>query len=194
MAFTTQLDAVNTMLSAIGSAPVSSIEVSPSADVATAKRLLEEANREVQIRGWKFNSEEEVEFVPDTNDEINVGENVWRIYSTPGFNRDVDIVQLGTKIYDRKNRTFLFDSKITCNVLYQREWDELPETARLYIMMVATQRFVDRLLGTNAPHVFAEMDLQEAERNLEIEQSLTDNPNIFDSYDVRKVLGHRPNY
>jgi hypothetical protein len=60
--FTTELEAVNTMLSAVGSQPVSSLDA--GAEVAIAKNILRETRREVLSRGWSFNYETEVKLTP----------------------------------------------------------------------------------------------------------------------------------
>ena len=54
---TTELQAVNTLLSIIGEAPVKSITGNTGVDVAMALQILDETNVEVQSRGWHFNTE-----------------------------------------------------------------------------------------------------------------------------------------
>ena len=54
---TTKLEAINTMLSVIGEAPVSSFEANATGDVAIAKNILDEVLQEVQTRGWHWNTE-----------------------------------------------------------------------------------------------------------------------------------------
>jgi hypothetical protein len=79
----TELQAVNQILASVGQAPVTSIDtetitdqngnpvtVVTNPDVAIAYSTLEEVSREVQAEGWTFNKEFNVQFIPDTNDEI----------------------------------------------------------------------------------------------------------------------------
>ncbi len=51
---TTELQAVNTILSAIGELPTTATVLTngTSADVSMAKQILDEVNREVQAEGW----------------------------------------------------------------------------------------------------------------------------------------------
>ena len=56
MAATTKLDAVNTMLSAIGEAPVNSLS-SGLIEAEIAETILDTVNTEVQSMGWHFNTE-----------------------------------------------------------------------------------------------------------------------------------------
>lgn len=57
---TTELDAVNAMLAAIGEAPVADIATA-QADAPVAVQLLKECAREVQSWGWRFNTEFELQ-------------------------------------------------------------------------------------------------------------------------------------
>lgn len=57
LAPTTELEAVNAMLSAIGEAPIEDVDDSTQSDVALAVNILRNACREVQSMGWRFNTE-----------------------------------------------------------------------------------------------------------------------------------------
>lgn len=63
LAPTTELEAVNAMLRAIGEAPVSSLSTS-QVDVVTALGILTDLTREVQGEGWRFNTEFGMEVRP----------------------------------------------------------------------------------------------------------------------------------
>ena len=62
----TELDAINQMLSAIGSDPVTILEDSTDIDVINARRLLKEVSRHVQRQGWDFNKTTRT-YTPDVN-------------------------------------------------------------------------------------------------------------------------------
>ena len=53
---TTELEAVNIMLSTIGEAPVNNLD-SGLVDAETAETILKNVSRDVQSHGWNFNSE-----------------------------------------------------------------------------------------------------------------------------------------
>ena len=53
---TTELQAVNQMLSVIGEAPVNSITGTVTTDVSVAKNILDETSMSVQSMGWNFNT------------------------------------------------------------------------------------------------------------------------------------------
>ena len=69
MAQTTKLEAVNTMLSAIGEAPVTALNLGlVEADIA--ETILESVSKEVQSQGYSFNRQLSVVFNPDSNNKI----------------------------------------------------------------------------------------------------------------------------
>lgn len=54
---TTELQAVNALLRAVGESPVASVDDNTATDVVMAVETLRDTCREVQSRGWKFNTE-----------------------------------------------------------------------------------------------------------------------------------------
>ena len=67
-----ELEAVNMLLAAVGEAAVSNLETATTVDVTQAKNLLSNINREVQQKGWHFNTEEHVKVEPDSNKNITL--------------------------------------------------------------------------------------------------------------------------
>lgn len=61
---TTELEAVNAMLSAIGEAPITNVDTATQADVKMAVNILRNTTREVQRVGWRFNTEFGYEVAP----------------------------------------------------------------------------------------------------------------------------------
>lgn len=54
---TTELEAINAMLAALGEAPITDVDAATQADVVMAVNALRDTCREVQSMGWKFNTE-----------------------------------------------------------------------------------------------------------------------------------------
>ena len=78
---TTQLEAINTMLSTIGEAPVNSLTGSLPVDASMAVNILNEVNREVQSAGWKFNTSWKKSIQRDVNNKIVAFLNLRCLYS-----------------------------------------------------------------------------------------------------------------
>ncbi len=68
LAPTTELEAVNAMLSSAGEAPLptgTDLSVATASDVVTALNILRNSTREVQSMGWKFNTEFGFQLAPN---------------------------------------------------------------------------------------------------------------------------------
>ena len=76
-----ELEAVNMLLAAVGEAAVSSLETATTVDVTQAKNLLSNINREVQQKGWHFNTEWDVVLSLDSDSRIPLGTTVLSVYS-----------------------------------------------------------------------------------------------------------------
>lgn len=68
LAPTTELEAVNAMLSAIGEAPIADVDTATQADADIAIDTLREVAREVQANGWRFNTEFGIAVAPAVTD------------------------------------------------------------------------------------------------------------------------------
>lgn len=125
---TERLDIMNSMLAVNGEAPVSSPDSNdPSA--IQANNLLKRVDRRVQSRGWYFNKED-ITLSPNLAGEVIVPQNA---LSVDPVNTTSQYVKRGTKLYDRKNNTFVISESVKCTVILLLEIDELPETAAAFI-------------------------------------------------------------
>lgn len=152
----TALDAVNIMLSVIGEAPVNSLQGALPSDVAVALNLLQETNKEVQLEGWHCNSEPNYPLEPSADGCIHLSPSVFRITLEDPDSRDV--VQRGTRLYDRINHTFIFTEAITATVHRLLAYEEMPESFRWLITIRAARKFQDRVVGSPEQHTFTRED------------------------------------
>lgn len=186
----TELDAVNIMLGTIGEAPINSLspDVLP-ADIQAARNILNEQSRNVQEKGWRFNTENEVEFIRDQNNGVSLGQNVLK-FKQSAIQQDaqVDLVQRGLKVYDRKNHTYVLKINPKLDVTYFLSWDELPQAARQYITVKAARIFQTRSVGSDTLKQFTDQDEFEAKVAFEEAEGETAEFNIFNNYDVGSIL------
>ena len=150
IARSTELEAVNTMLSAINRKPTATL-VDLKGDPLTALTVLREVSRSVQSEGWSFNREHRVTLTPDpTTQEITVSDATFHVDVVKNTRSDIDVQQRGGRLYDRKNRTYAFTKSVEVELAYFLDWDELPEPARNYIALKAARRLIQRVLGEGA--------------------------------------------
>lgn len=186
-ALTTELEAINTMLDAIGESPVSSLEVSGLVDVAKAKATLNEISREVQDRGWTFNSESQYPLTPSSSGFINLPPNFLKVDSSA--TESLNVVQRGVKLYDKANHTYIFANSLKADVVLLLPWDELPQVARHYIMIKASRVFQTRQLGSDSQHKFSDNQEFEAFALMnEAESAAGDYNMLSGSYSVSQIL------
>ena len=154
---TTELEAVNTILSTIGEAPLSTLTGSLPVDGTTAKNILNEISREVQSAGWHFNSHYKVDLTRDANNKVPVGTDVLRVELNNKYDKSsYDVVQRGSYLYNLAKNTDVFDQDFTDNtIVYILDFSKIPEQARRYITIRSARVFHDRTLGANTSHKFS---------------------------------------
>ena len=189
---TTELEAVNTILSTIGEAPLSTLTGSLPVDGTTAKNILNEISREVQSAGWHFNTQYKVDLTRDTNNKVPVGTDVVRVQLNNKYDKSsYDVVQRGTYLFNLAKNSETFDQDFTENTLiYLLNFDKLPEQARRYITIRSARVFHDRTLGANTLHKFSSEDEARSLSVMKQAEMATGDNTIFDS-DLQNYIVNR---
>ena len=181
---TTELEAVNTILSTIGEAPLNTLSGSLPVDGTIAKNVLSEVAREVQSQGWHFNTHTNVTLTRNTDNKIPLATNVVRVEIDPRkySKGDYDIVQRDTFLYNLAKNVDTFDKDFdNATVVYLLPFNEIPEQAKRYITIRSARIFHDRTLGANTLHKFSQEDETKALSILKQAESLTGDYSIFDT-------------
>lgn len=185
---TTELEAINTMLSTIGEAPVNTVEDNGIVDAVIARQILRSTSREVQSRGWHFNTEKGFLLTPDSEGFITLPPTTLRVDTVDEF-QDIDVVLRGNRLYDRRNHTFKFDKPIRVDAVILLPFEELPEVAREYITIRASRIFQERVVGSDILSSFSKSDELRALVALqEMEADTADYNILTDNYSVARVL------
>lgn len=185
---TTELDAVNEILRVIGESPVSSLDDALPVDADNALRALRAVSREVQSRGWHFNTEARFPLTLDSSGYLQLPGNTLRVDSV-GDDQCTDVVQRGTRLYDRREHTYVFSRGLTADLVLALAFDELPETARSYITIRAARRFQAGALGSIALNSFAQAEEDEARAYLIQAETETADYNILtDNMDTFQIV------
>ena len=181
---TSELEAVNTILSTIGEAPLNTLSGSLPVDGTIAKNVLSEVSREVQSQGWHFNTHYKVTLSRDTNNKIPLATNIVRVEIDPRRYSKVsyDIVQRNNELYNLAKNEDTFDTNFKdATVVYLLPFDEIPEQAKRYITIRSARIFHDRTLGANTIHKFSQEDEAKALSILKQAESHTGDYSIFDT-------------
>lgn len=180
----TELSAVNAMLAVIGEAPLSTLDGNAlHADAVSARQTLHNTSRSVQAEGWYFNTEYNYPLTPDRDGFVTLPPDIVSVDVEPlntGW-RNVDVVVRGKRLYDLENHTYAFDPE-TCykaTVLLILPFDELPETAKDYIMIRAGRRFQGEAVGSETLAQFTQQDEFNARASLMREQIRNNDSNFL---------------
>ena len=142
-----ELEAVNMLLAAVGEAAVSSLETATTVDVTQAKNLLSNINREVQQKGWHFNTEWDVVLSLDSDSRIPLGSSILSVYS-PTKTTTIRGREGSPFLYDLDNNTFTWTASINDAVtITLLDFEDIPQTARQYITTKAARIFQEEIIG-----------------------------------------------
>ena len=181
---TSELEAVNTILSTIGESPLNTLSCSLPVDGTIAKNVLSEVSREVQSQGWHFNTHYKVTLTRDTDNKIPLATNIVRVEVDPRRYSKVsyDIVQRNNFLYNLAKNEETFDTNFQdATAVYLLPFDEIPEQAKRYITIRSARIFHDRTLGANTIHKFSQEDEAKALSILKQAESHTGDYSIFDT-------------
>jgi hypothetical protein len=178
---TTQLQAINQMLTGIGQAPVVSLDIA-NPEIATALSILESVNREVQGEGWNFNTEINYPFTPDNDGEVVVPGNVLQIADNKTSNvQKYQTVLRGGKLYDKISHSYSFptNAPLLCDVVWLFAFEDLPQVFQDYIAQRAARVFAGSVVGSKEMFQFNAQDETILRSNCVAYDTNTSGVNIF---------------
>ena len=188
---TTQLQAVNILLSTIGEAPVSSLS-SGLLDAETAETLINEVSRNVQSTGWNFNTELNLTISPNEAGEVVLPVEYVRAdlaQSLTKFRSSTEeYILRGQKMYDKVKHSYTISKPLKLDVITLLSFTNLPEVARRYITAKASRIFQERVVGSDTLSAMNRQDETEALYALREMEGDNGDYNIFDDYGTASVL------
>ena len=157
----TELSAVNSILGAIGQAPITTlgtvsvtdgISAYDNPEVAMIYNLLRDANVDTQAEGWHFNSEYNVKFQPDaTTKKITIGNDILSMdYHGNQTDRRYDLVRRNGFLYDKlsaNDNKDEFDTDMYLDVVKLYNFTDLPIIFRRYITYRASRVAATKLVA-----------------------------------------------
>jgi hypothetical protein len=197
-AVSTELDAVNQILSSVGQAPVTTLDLQ-NPEVAIVLNTLREINKQVQAEGWVFNTERHYELTPDSvTKEISYPTNVLQI-DTNRFQHydDYDVVRRDGKLYDKLNHTYEFEETILADMVWYFDFTDVPPAIQAYIVARAARMCATKMVGDQEINkLLAEQELQTRAFALEYECNqgdytmfgFRDGQNYYNSYQPYQAL------
>jgi|DEB19_MinimDraft_3_1074340.scaffolds.fasta_scaffold00204_8 hypothetical protein len=186
---TTEIEALNIILSSIGEAPVSTVAPDSAPDVAMAYAILKEVAKEVQSRGWVFNTETKVEYEPNDQDKIYVPPSV--VFFSNNVPNGKIYSRRGGYLFEMTERISTFTDSVLLDQIVLLPFEDIPETGRRYITIRAARIFGDRVLPNQMIHMVTVQDEQDARLTFERQHELVAGDDgtltIFDNDFSRRV-------
>lgn len=144
---TSELDALNVMLTNIGQQPAVNIN-NTNPQVALAKTVLKQVTSDVLTEGWTFNRELNYPLIPDANGEIELPNNV--VSWDTAWPSQYDIIIRNGKMYDKARHSFDFSAvdKIEVDIIWLFDFEDIPNAIRNYITIRAANLFAMRTTGS----------------------------------------------
>ena len=159
----TELSAVNSILGAIGQAPVTSL-VFDNPEISFIYNLLRDANVDTQAEGWHFNTEKHVKYFPDSvTGKIAIANDVLQLDVSEGWTHRVyNVIRRDGHLYDKIDHTDDFSSltSIDLDVVKLYTFENLPIPFRRYITYRASTKAATQLVAN--PNLVKLLQGQEA--------------------------------
>ena len=168
----TELSAVNSILGAIGQAPITQLKDPNTGAIANANpeiqfiyNLLRDATVDVQSEGWHFNRERHVPFAKDAvTNKITIPADVVRIDLPDNWSRrHYNFVRRGGFLYDKITHTDVFTdmvSPIELDIIKIYPFEDLPPVFKRFIVYRASRTAATQLVAN--PQLVQLLGSQEA--------------------------------
>lgn len=192
----TELDAVNLMLIAIGESPINTIEDNGLADAVIARNTLRNVSRQLQQRGWKWNTLKNYELSPTSplpgliplpTNTLSVD-----VTKTNGAHRTSDLIDEGGQLYDVDTNTNRFTASVRVDIVLLKAFELLPSPARDLIASRAARIFQQSIIGSAQLSQFNGIDENECLRTLNASETRNTDANIFrNSWSMRRIFRNR---
>jgi hypothetical protein len=197
-AVSTELDAVNQILSSVGQAPVTTLDLQ-NPEVSIVLNTLREINRQVQAEGWIFNTEREYELTPDSEtNQILYPFNMLQIDTNQPYHKNkYDVVKRGNKLYDRLKHTYTFTDPIKADVVWYFDFTDVPAAIQIYIVARAAKMCATKMIGDRELYqLLGEQEVQTRAAALEYDCNqgdysmfgFRDGENYYNSYQPFQAL------
>lgn len=194
LSFTTELEAVNSMLSSIGLSPVPSIEDTGIEDAARARDILRATARGVLVRGYDFNTDDGYELAPGPDGIIRVPVGALEVDASDSAVRVVvrRHPSVGLALWNKGSMGWQFAAPVPCKIVWGFPYTDLPETARAYIATSAGRQFQQGSVGATVLDRFEAEDEERLLLLLEKREAKSRGANIFrDNAAIANTVGNR---
>ena len=160
----TELSAVNSILGSIGQSPLTGTTINfNNPETQFVYNLFAEANKDVQIEGWHFNTEYNVKTPPDSITKyITIADTILRYdLHADHVNNTMDLVKRNGRLYDLIGQTDQFDDPIYLDIVTLYQFTDVPPAFQRYIISKASSRAAVQMVSNQ--ELVSLLQIQEAQ-------------------------------
>ena len=188
LAPTTELEAVNYMLLAIGSQPVSTLDSSVS-EAYLAQMTLHQVSREIQSEGLHCNFEQEYPLTFDAvTGKITVPSSALRCDVTYPYYKSA---VRGGFLYNLEDHTFVWTENVEVDLVTFLDYSDLPQHVRYYIYVRAMRKFQRNTVGSTELENFTARDELEAKAAFMSGEALNEGGSMLNADGAWQILRRR---
>lgn len=176
---TTELEAINLCLGAIGEQPINAVPTSGTSKATIARDLVYEQSRDVQLEGLQCNTENKYLIELDEDSYATLPSNTLNVDTSYLYQNH--LVERAGKLYDTKEQTFVLTDDVYVDLILFLEWTDLPQHVRRYAGIQAARLFQKRYISDEKAHRFTEEDELKAKRQFQRKEMNNTDVSIFDN-------------
>ena len=171
----TLLAGVNDTLRRLGKPPVAALDTNGTSTHAHVERFLEDASRDIQKRGWQWNTKYDVTADPDGSGNIAVNtleSNNAEVFNvdTYGVDSGKNVTRVGNRLFDLDNNTTVFTGSLRLIYSFAFSFTDVPDAFQDWMIAKAALEFAysydpdqARIMRLKEEVALAEMNAKRAE-------------------------------
>jgi len=181
-------EAINLALQVIGEQIIENdVSIEGIYEAEQADLLIENVKEELLSEGWTFNTDEAWSLAPDVEGYITIPADVIRVDTASNY------IRKDGKLYDKDNQTYKFTSAVSCDIVWNLEFDVLPPIMQQYITLKASRILHQRLVGDADVLSILVQDERDALVRVKMHEEDIGDYNIFDNTTVSRVISRTVN-
>lgn len=183
-----KLEAINLMLSHINQAPITTLQGNKTSRILMAENILNTQTKALQMLSYAFNQLNDYPLYPNTEGEIILPKDTLRFDINKKYYDGNNYVPRGNKIYNATINSYKINKTLYVNLIKELNFDELPEPAKLYVIMQSSNKFVASIKDDRTKIAYSQQEVLEAKQTLDEYEASYGKYNILNVYDDRRYL------
>lgn len=189
----TNLTAVNDILRRVGKPPVSALDTNGGSTHGHVERFLEDANRDIQKRGWQWNTKYDITASPNNSGNIVVStlEGSAEIFNVDTYGTDTNknVTRQAANLFDLDNNTATFTGDVKLQYSYLLAFANVPDAFQDWVIAKAALEFSYSFNPDQARVMRLQNEVQMAEIHAKRAEMRAADVQVLDTHALTQVRG-----